>query len=162
LEEADPQEPQVPCGICGRTFRRSLIPRHETACAKASTKKRKTFDMTKARIGEIEGAGDIIRQIKRNGGVLPEPAKKQLAPGKLPKWKLQHQQFQAVLKNVSGASGGVTGPPVMTHPDLDDRVPCPHCGRKFAEDTAERHIPKCATIRCNKPKGSIPNRPPRR
>lgn len=27
------------------------------------------------------------------------------------------------------------------------RVPCPHCGRRFAELVAERHIPKCVDIR---------------
>mgnify|MGYP001806776584 CR=1 FL=1 len=29
---------------------------------------------------------------------------------------------------------------------LGCRVECPHCGRRFAELVAERHIPKCADI----------------
>ena len=29
----------------------------------------------------------------------------------------------------------------------DDRVPCPDCGRKFAEETGKRHIPKCQGIK---------------
>ena len=26
-------------------------------------------------------------------------------------------------------------------------MPCPHCGRRFNEKAAERHIPKCQTIK---------------
>jgi len=33
----------------------------------------------------------------------------------------------------------------------DTRTPCPYCGRKFNEDAAQRHIPKCKTI-ANRPK----------
>ena len=29
----------------------------------------------------------------------------------------------------------------------DDRISCPHCGRKFNADVAERHIPKCLQIK---------------
>jgi hypothetical protein len=32
------------------------------------------------------------------------------------------------------------------------RVPCPHCGRRFAQLTAERHVPKCKDIQA-KPSG---------
>eukprot|EP00331_Platyophrya_macrostoma_P010035 CAMPEP_0176426454 /NCGR_PEP_ID=MMETSP0127-20121128/11952_1 /TAXON_ID=938130 /ORGANISM="Platyophrya macrostoma, Strain WH" /LENGTH=86 /DNA_ID=CAMNT_0017807725 /DNA_START=8 /DNA_END=266 /DNA_ORIENTATION=- len=71
----------------------------------------------------------------------------------MPKWKLQHQQFQAALAAIRQTSqpGGLTGPPVAMPESLDDRVPCPHCSRKFAPETATRHIPHCAKT-INKPK----------
>lgn len=31
--------------------------------------------------------------------------------------------------------------------EVDDRVPCPHCGRKYNATVAERHIPKCKDIK---------------
>lgn len=36
--------------------------------------------------------------------------------------------------------------------DTSDLIPCPHCGRKFNDAAAARHIPKCATMLHNKPK----------
>ena len=36
--------------------------------------------------------------------------------------------------------------------DTSDYVQCPHCGRRFNEAAADRHIPKCASISSNKSK----------
>ncbi len=42
----------------------------------------------------------------------------------------------------SGKNGGYGGAMPAYEPP-DDRVQCPHCGRKFAELAAERHMPHC-------------------
>lgn len=44
-------------------------------------------------------------------------------------------------------------PPPSENPDY---VQCPHCGRRFNQAAAERHIPKCATMEHNKPKKNVP------
>ena len=43
--------------------------------------------------------------------------------------------------SVGGASN--FNPVMEASEDTDTRVPCEYCGRKFAEITAERHIPHC-------------------
>lgn len=44
-------------------------------------------------------------------------------------------------KNGGGYGGGSSYQP---QPDqYDDRTPCPHCGRKFNDIAAQRHIPHC-------------------
>lgn len=52
----------------------------------------------------------------------------------------------------SGGMGGMGGgaasnfnPSFDASEAMDDRVQCEFCGRKFAEKTAERHIPHCET-----------------
>lgn len=42
-------------------------------------------------------------------------------------------------------------PPPSENPDY---VQCPHCGRKFNESAAARHIPKCQHYEHNKPKSN--------
>lgn len=160
LEEANTNEELVPCGICGRNFRLSIIDRHEGAC-QAANKKRKVFDSKINRLSGIEGMEDVLLQqqrANRRGGKAAQqqaaappasrgaPRDADMPANKMPKWKLQHQQFQAALAAIKG-----NGPAPAMAESLDDRVPCPHCSRKFAKESADRHIPHCAKT-INKPK----------
>ena len=42
-----------------------------------------------------------------------------------------------------GGKGGYGASSYEPAEQYDDRVTCPHCGRKFAELTAQRHMPHC-------------------
>lgn len=175
------REPTEECPTCGRTFRVSVLGRHAALCRKQASKPRKVFNMRDQRLDGVEGIEAVQRSAPRGagarggrgggtsggggggrgaGGDAAGPGK-----GKLPKWKVQHEQFQAAMRAVrqqndggSGFGSGAMAPPPAPIPDeYDDRVPCPHCGRKFNEDVAARHIPKCATTLA-KPRGIRPIR----
>jgi hypothetical protein len=49
---------------------------------------------------------------------------------------------------IGGRLADLPPPPVTVNPDY---VQCPHCGRNYAPNVAERHIPKCVNIQA-KPK----------
>eukprot|EP00667_Euglena_gracilis_P001923 EG_transcript_1923 len=143
MYEANSNMPMRECHVCGRSFRQDRIAKHTVACEKSNNKKRKVFDMTKQRLdGE---ALKVAKEAKRYQ--KPEPVKKE---GALPKWKQQHLEFQHALKAGKAADDGYAPPP----PPVDTREECPYCGRRFASDVAERHIPKCKNI-VNKPKSTF-------
>lgn len=86
---------------------------------------------------------------------------KQLALANATNWRTRHRELVAAARAGRGVGGQSGAPaPFGGHsglagddgsPDSDSRVPCPHCGRRFGQMQAERHISKCVSI-FNKPK----------
>ena len=90
-------------------------------------KKRKEFNTLKQRIVG-EDHQQILDQVQSKHAYY-ENAKLNK------KWKLQSAQFRAAV------TGGKSGKPVEEV--ADDRVECEFCNRKFASESAARHIPLC-------------------
>jgi len=119
------------CTSCGRKFNEKALQSHSKICAKVFVEKRKAFDIKAAR------ADDEIMKAQANAKHRQAAIDKKLAEMK-EKAKKAWRQESAKLRNAANASKG--GPMIEIE---DDRVPCPKCGRKFAEETAKRHIPRC-------------------
>ena len=56
------------------------------------------------------------------------------------------------MKAIQEKGGDLSSLPPPPRSNYDHYVECRFCGRKYAPDVAERHIPKCANI-INKPGG---------
>jgi len=144
----------VACKYCQRRFATDRIAYHEEICARAGKKKRKTYDAAKHRMGGTE-----MEQFckKTKSGSKGAPGK----PGQSKSnWRQKHEEFIAAIRSAKQAQehlakGGnlkdLPPPPPSSNPDY---ITCPHCGRRFNESAAARHIPKCATYEFNKPKAA--------
>lgn len=69
------------------------------------------------------------------------------------KWKRESEYFREAIR---AAKMGISSGPAPVDPSL---VPCPHCGRKFNEEAANRHIPICKNV-FSKPKDSPKSKQP--
>lgn len=153
----DQEGEREPCAVCGRKFLPDVLARHENYCRKQANTKRKVFDSTKARMEGTEASG-YIRKVKQE---LNSSAPAKNAPPKKD-WKAESLAFRKAMQEarqvdkVLKAGGTAKDLPPPTYSENAHYKPCPHCGRKFAPDVADRHIPKCATT-INKPKA-----PPKR
>ncbi len=88
---------------------------------------------------------------QRNRMAKASPQTPATSVRRVSKWRIMHLKCQAAVKAdkeywqaIKTGSDIRSLPPVPTFDEPDDRIPCPHCGRKFAELTAQRHIPACA------------------
>lgn len=137
--EAGPSGPisLAPCGVCGRKFATERLAKHETVCAKAASKKRKTFDMTKARVAGTEAA-----QFLRKGRA--DDSRYEAAARKKANWRAKSEAFQAAMKAARSTNDPNAAP--LPPSDTSHLVPCDFCGRKFNETAHERHVIRCREI----------------
>lgn len=103
-----------------------------------------------ARFKAIAEAYDAMaRPRKRRQG------RRQLALVAPESWRTKHEELVHAAR--SGRGGPARGRQPLQGQRADSRIECPHCGRRFGELQAARHIPKCATI-VNKPSPPPPRR----
>jgi uncharacterized C2H2 Zn-finger protein len=73
-------------------------------------------------------------------------------------WRKNHEDFvnsiraAREMKAHLAQGGKLSDLPPPPPSDYSDYVQCPHCSRRFNQQAAERHIPKCANYSFNKPK----------
>ncbi|CAG7725519.1 unnamed protein product [Allacma fusca] len=125
------------CIHCGRSFASNRIEIHTKVCAKrVQAPKRSVWDSSKQRLS----------------GTDAEPFARKAKPVERPKsnWKKNHEDLIEAIRAArrahahiarGGAPADLPPPPPTTNPDY---IQCPHCGRRFNEIAAAKHIPLCA------------------
>ncbi|KAJ1104632.1 hypothetical protein NDU88_002042 [Pleurodeles waltl] len=156
LLEVENNTELVPCHLCGRRFLAPRLAKHREACRKMQNSKRKVFDSSKARAKGTDLEPYLNRRSKTT------PAQEQQIQAKKTTWRQKHETFirnirQArEVQQVIAKGGKLSDLPPPPPDENPDYVACPHCSRRFAPNVAERHIPKCETIK------SKPRPPPQR
>ena len=139
------------CGVCGRHFACDRLARHQKACTKMKTRgeKRKAFDVRGQRWQATDAEQYVKTAAKRGQLERPDPESQASArEAKRKKWLAQSRAIRRAARAGKGGSARDADPfPVEEEEEVDDRVQCPNCGRKFAALPAERHIARCKDIR---------------
>eukprot|EP00927_Polykrikos_kofoidii_P040728 TRINITY_DN34772_c0_g1_i1.p1 TRINITY_DN34772_c0_g1~~TRINITY_DN34772_c0_g1_i1.p1 ORF type:complete len:700 (-),score=134.71 TRINITY_DN34772_c0_g1_i1:62-2074(-) len=148
-EAAEDTEPQEQCAHCGRSFRLKALQRHQKICEKVFLQKRKAFDVVAtvipAEAAKAKKANEVLAR-KTAGRNVNGPVADSGS------WREKSEAMRAGMRAARVVSKFIKEgrplselpPPKPTPVELDDRVPCPHCGRRFGTQQAERHIPHCA------------------
>ncbi|KAM9646673.1 zinc finger C2HC domain-containing protein 1C [Trichechus inunguis] len=136
------------CSHCGRKFLLLRLERHSNVCSRMLGSKRKVFDSSRAR-----AKGTELEQYLNWKG----PASVKAEPPRKSNWRQKHESFIRTLRQarevqqVIAKGGNPSDLPPILPAENPDYIQCPHCSRHFAPKVAERHIPKCKTVK---------NRPP--
>ncbi|KAH8310251.1 hypothetical protein KR044_000229, partial [Drosophila immigrans] len=171
VTKTPPPEGTSSCRHCGRHFNTERLGKHEEVCQRTMSTKRKIFDASKQRVKGTDNEKYSKNQQRQRQQALPRSqstyssaAQQQgLSTGvKKSNWRKKHEEFiQAIraAKQVQAhlARGGkLSDLPPPAPSENPDYIQCPHCGRRFNQQAAERHIPRCATMIHNKPRRSNP------
>nr|XP_033808715.1 zinc finger C2HC domain-containing protein 1C [Geotrypetes seraphini]XP_033808716.1 zinc finger C2HC domain-containing protein 1C [Geotrypetes seraphini] len=139
----------MPCPVCNRSFLLERLEKHATVCRKMQNSKRKVFDSSKART-----RGTDLEPYMYRSRAAPAMQK---IHAKKSTWRQKHESFIQTIRQsremqvVIAKVGKLSDLPPPMQDENADYIMCPHCSRRFAPKVAERHIPKCETIK-NKPR----------
>jgi len=151
----------VACRLCSRKFNEKAYRVHSRICEKVFQKKRKQFDSQGARLdgtGAQELAAPTRTAHGRARGRAARPtahavaAERPVGGGKKGNqaWKYKSQGLRAAIASARGTtvkdSRGREVPAMPAGPD-PSLVQCPHCSRRFNQKAADRHIPRCQSIK---------------
>lgn len=128
--------------------------------------KRKIFDASKQRIvgTEAEKFNKKPKAGLRSQTSYSSAAQlKGLTTGvKKNNWRKKHEEFIQSIRAAKqvqlhlARGGKLSDLPPPPPSENADYIQCPHCGRRFNEQAAERHIPKCVNMVHNKPRNGPP------
>ncbi|XP_026850486.1 uncharacterized protein LOC6588049 isoform X2 [Drosophila persimilis] len=162
-----PPDGTSPCRYCGRHFNTDRLDKHEGVCQRTITTKRKIFDASKQRVGGTEAekftAKKGNKQTRSQSTYSSAAQIKGLSTGvKKSNWRKKHEEFIQTIRSAKqmqahlARGGKLSDLPPPPPSENADYIQCPHCGRRFNQTAAERHIPKCATMIHNKPRQNGP------
>jgi len=128
------------CEYCDRMFNTDSLGKHQKVCQeRPDKKKRKVFDSKKTRI--IDQEQNTLTPKPKSKPKVEESKKPEK---KIPKWKVQSEQFRNALRANTAVSGENEYQSPLGTAESSGYIKCPTCGRNFNEDAAKRHIPICA------------------
>lgn len=122
----------LPCIICNRSFRPTLLQRHSALCEKNAKKRKVQFDSSKQRRQGTE-MNAYLPHVKKtqDTSISVEKSKKN--------WKEKHEQLIKTLK----AARGEKLDDKISISKLIDCETCPHCERNFGPKSYDRHVEFC-------------------
>jgi len=142
---------ECPAG-CGRSFFQHVLEKHAKNCQKVFQSKRKAFNAAAQR--QTEDQQNIPTNPKKKPAMKSQNTMQQtqlnktgtnkpIAVSKKPDWKQQSEAFRASMKVARGVTLSKDEQVAIAKNQQDGLVPCHHCGRRFNDKAAERHIPFC-------------------
>lgn len=120
----------LPCIICNRSFRPTLLQRHSAICEKTAKKRKVPFDSSKQRRQGTEMAA-YLPHVKKTQDIKMEKSKTN--------WKAKHEEL---IRTVKAARGEKNDDNFIPTKPVDTEE-CPHCTRNFGPKSYDRHVEFC-------------------
>ncbi|XP_067120010.1 uncharacterized protein [Centruroides vittatus] len=138
---------RVECRVCHRKFNPNRLDIHVAICEKVFNKNRPVFDSRKHRLKGTPLQAYLPLILRR----LKEPRMQYT------QWRQKHEEFIRAMREGRRVQSYISRgldlsklpPPTPSY--NPHYIHCCYCLRRFAPKVAERHIPKCQYIECNKP-----------